>query len=84
MLWVHRAHEQWFVAAVSESQYGKTVLCSSGSPSPLTLKYGKNGSDGKTEQGGRLDVFDIATNSWGSHTFEAGGKAGPGARSVSV
>jgi len=46
--------------------------------------YRMNGFDGKTEQGGNLDVFDTATNSWSSQAFEADGQTGPGARSVSV
>lgn len=46
--------------------------------------YRMNGFDGKTEQGGSLDIYDTATNSWSSHVFKADGKTGPGARSVSA
>lgn len=43
-----------------------------------------NGFDGEKEQGGRLDVYDIATDSWSSISFAADGKEGPGARSVAA
>ena len=46
--------------------------------------YRMNGFDGKTEQGGALDVYDPATDSWSSITFSPDGKTGPGARSVSA
>lgn len=44
--------------------------------------YRMNGFDGTTEQGGSIDVFDIAANSWSTKTFKADGKDGPEARSV--
>jgi hypothetical protein len=46
--------------------------------------YRMNGFDGKTEQGGRLDVYDVATDTWSSFDFAADGIQGPGARSVSA
>jgi hypothetical protein len=46
--------------------------------------YRMNGFDGNTEQGGSIDVFDIATNSWSTETFKADGNDGPEARSVCV
>ena len=46
--------------------------------------YRMNGFDGKTEQGGALDVFDEAANSWSSLEFAPDGKTGPGARSVAA
>ncbi|KAK5116750.1 hypothetical protein LTR62_007424 [Meristemomyces frigidus] len=46
--------------------------------------YRMNGFDGKSEQGGSLDIYSTATNEWSTHTFEADGKSGPGARSVSA
>lgn len=46
--------------------------------------YRMNGFDGKTEQGGNLDVFDPSTNSWTSISFAADGKSGPGPRSVAA
>jgi hypothetical protein len=46
--------------------------------------YRMNGFDGNTEQGGSVDVFDIANNTWSTDTFEADGYNGPQARSVCV
>jgi hypothetical protein len=46
--------------------------------------YRMNGFDGETEQGGSIDIFDIAGNSWSSKTFKADGNDGPEARSVAV
>ena len=43
-----------------------------------------NGFDGKTEQGGALDIFDIADSSWSTVIFKPDGKEGPEARSVST
>jgi hypothetical protein len=41
-----------------------------------------NGFDGKTEQGGALDIYDPATNSWSTKTFTPDGTTGPTPRSV--
>jgi N-acetylneuraminic acid mutarotase len=41
-----------------------------------------NGFDGKVEQGGALDVYDCAKDSWETITYAADGKSGPTARSV--
>ncbi|KAL5342251.1 hypothetical protein BJX70DRAFT_339466 [Aspergillus crustosus] len=46
--------------------------------------YRMNGFDGKTEQGGALDVFDLETNTWSTITYPADGINGPAARSVSA
>lgn len=43
--------------------------------------YRMGGFDGKTEQGGSVDVYDPSERSWASITFEAG-RDGPEARSV--
>lgn len=45
--------------------------------------YRMNGFDGKTEQGGALDVFDLAANTWSTISFAADGTNSPAARSVS-
>jgi len=45
--------------------------------------YRMNGFDGKTEQGGSLDVYNPESDCWGSIAFAADGKRGPEARSVS-
>lgn len=46
--------------------------------------YRINGFDGKTEQGGALDVFDIPGNTWTTVTYNADGVQGPEARSVAT
>ena len=46
--------------------------------------YRMNGFDGKKEQGGAVDVYDIASNTWSTVIYPADGKSGPEARSVSV
>lgn len=46
--------------------------------------YRMNGFDGKTEQGGNLDIYTPETNSWASHTYSPDGQSGPTPRSVSA
>lgn len=46
--------------------------------------YRMNGFDGSTEQGGSIDIFDIAANTWSTQTFKADGNDGPEPRSVCV
>ncbi|KAK6217926.1 hypothetical protein LQW54_003214 [Pestalotiopsis sp. IQ-011] len=43
-----------------------------------------NGFDGTTEQGGAIDVYDIATRSWSTLSFLPDGIKGPTPRSVSA
>lgn len=43
-----------------------------------------NGLDGRAEQGGAIDVFDISQNSWSTKKFKANGIYGPEARSVAA
>lgn len=54
----------------------------------IAYSHGKlfrmNGFDGKTEQGGSLDIFDISTNSWATKSYTADGEVGPEARSVAA
>lgn len=45
--------------------------------------YRMNGFDGKSEQGGNLDIYSPETNSWDSHAYQPDGKHGPSPRSVS-
>ncbi|KAL4940084.1 hypothetical protein BDV06DRAFT_230600 [Aspergillus oleicola] len=45
--------------------------------------YRMNGFDGKTEQGGALDVFDLSTNAWSTIPYPADDISGPSPRSVS-
>lgn len=44
--------------------------------------YRMNGFDGMTEQGGAVDVYDVASDTWSTQTFNADGNSGPEARSV--
>lgn len=44
--------------------------------------YRMHGFDGKTEQGGSIDIFDLADNTWTTKTFTADGNDGPEPRSV--
>lgn len=46
--------------------------------------YRMNGFDGNTEQGGSIDIYDIANKTWSTDTFKADGQDGPEARSVCV
>lgn len=46
--------------------------------------YRMNGFDGKHEQGGIIDVYDIEQDTWTSKDFVADGRDGPVARSVST
>ncbi|OCK84551.1 galactose oxidase [Lepidopterella palustris CBS 459.81] len=43
-----------------------------------------NGFDGKTEQGGNLDIFNLAEGSWSTRPYTADGVSGPAPRSVSA
>ncbi|KAF2017483.1 kelch repeat protein-like protein [Aaosphaeria arxii CBS 175.79] len=44
--------------------------------------YRMNGFDGEKEQGGHVDIFDLASNSWSTQTFKPDGNDGPEPRSV--
>ena len=46
--------------------------------------YRMNGFDGKTELGGSLDIYDLASNAWSTKTYAADGISGPTPRSVSA
>ena len=48
------------------------------------LLYRMNGFDGKTEQGGNLDIYDPTSNTWLSRQYSADGMSGPTPRSVSA
>uniref|UniRef100_A0A060T444 ARAD1A14168p n=1 Tax=Blastobotrys adeninivorans TaxID=409370 RepID=A0A060T444_BLAAD len=47
------------------------------------LIYRMNGFDGKTEQGGQLDVYDPKADAWKTISYTPDGTAGPSPRSVS-
>ncbi|CAD0082351.1 unnamed protein product [Aureobasidium vineae] len=44
--------------------------------------YRMGGFDGKHELGGEIDIYDIASDNWSTHTFTPDGNEGPGCRSV--
>jgi hypothetical protein len=44
--------------------------------------YRMGGFDGKHELGGEIDIYDIASGIWDTHTFTPDGEDGPGCRSV--
>lgn len=44
--------------------------------------YRMHGFDGKTEQGGSLDIFEFEKNAWSTETYLADGVHGPAPRSV--
>lgn len=46
--------------------------------------YRANGFDGKTEQGGAVDVLDLSAGKWETIRYEPDGVSGPEARSVSA
>ncbi|KAF5713175.1 putative kelch repeat-containing protein [Fusarium globosum] len=46
--------------------------------------YRMNGFDGKTEQGGALDIYNINIRSWSTVTYKPDGDEGPEARSVAT
>jgi hypothetical protein len=46
--------------------------------------YRMNGFDGKSEQGGTLEIYDTESANWSTKTFVADGVSGPGPRSVSA
>ena len=52
--------------------------------SPSGHLYRINGFDGKTEQGGAVDVFDLKQEKWSSIEYKADGTDGPEPRSVSA
>ncbi|KAI5239638.1 kelch repeat protein [Aureobasidium subglaciale] len=44
--------------------------------------YRMGGFDGNHELGGEIDIYDIASDAWTTHTFTPDGEQGPGCRSV--
>jgi len=44
--------------------------------------YRANGFDGKTEQGGTVDIYEPGSNTWTSTSYSPDGKGGPEPRSV--
>lgn len=65
-------------AAPAPARGGTSIAVSGGK------LYRMNGFDGKTEQGGAIDVFDLATRAWSTISFQPDGVHGPEPRSVSA
>ncbi|CAN9358963.1 unnamed protein product [Alternaria alternata] len=80
-LWMFNVHDcTWSQAPDAPAPHrGGTSIAYSGGK-----LYRMNGFDGTTEQGGSIDIFDIANNTWSTETFKADGNDGPEARSVCV
>ncbi|KAK4073470.1 uncharacterized protein Triagg1_5296 [Trichoderma aggressivum f. europaeum] len=57
---------------------GTSIACCQG------LLYRMNGFDGKSEQGGELDIYDPASQKWHIIAFPSDGVQGPEARSVAT
>ncbi|KAE8823049.1 hypothetical protein PTNB85_10228 [Pyrenophora teres f. teres] len=80
-LWKFNINERtWTQAADAPAPHrGGASIAFSGSK-----LYRMNGFDGTTEQGGSVDIFDIASNTWTTENFSADGHNGPRPRSVCV
>ena len=80
-LWsFHIPSKSWtrLMSAPGPPRGGTSIAFSGG------LLYRMNGFDGKTEQGGTLDIYSPDTNTWVTHVYHADGQSGPGPRSVSA
>ncbi|KAI1524684.1 kelch repeat protein [Pyrenophora tritici-repentis] len=80
-LWKFNIHERtWTQApdAPAPHRGGASIAFSGGK------LYRMNGFDGTTEQGGSIDIFDIASDTWTTENFAADGFNGPKPRSVCV
>ncbi|KAM5353422.1 hypothetical protein ACJ41O_000072 [Fusarium nematophilum] len=64
--------------APAPARGGASIALSSGK------LYRINGFDGKTEQGGSLDIFDITAGCWSTTPYKPDGTNGPESRSVST
>ncbi|POS76424.1 kelch repeat protein [Diaporthe helianthi] len=65
-------------SAPGPARGGASLACLGG------MLYRMSGFDGKVEQGGSVDVFNLASNEWSSFGFNPDGEDGPGPRSVSA
>lgn len=78
-LWCFQVSERnWTeLASAPEPPRGGTSIAFGGG-----LLYRMNGFDGKTEQGGSLDIYDPNANAWNTRSFSPDGMSGPTPRSV--
>ena len=79
-LWsFHLPSKRWTqLSAAPEPARGGTSIAFSGGQ-----LYRMHGFDGKTEQGGNIDIYDIKAKRWTSFPFSPDGNSGPEPRSVS-
>ncbi|KAK0280201.1 hypothetical protein LTR35_008352 [Friedmanniomyces endolithicus] len=80
-LWAYDMHAKtWkeLAGAPGTSRGGPSIAFAEGQ------LWRMNGFDGEKEVGGSVDCYDPYSNTWSSKTFDADGKAGPGARSVAT
>ncbi|KAI9928176.1 hypothetical protein ASPWEDRAFT_449405 [Aspergillus wentii DTO 134E9] len=78
-LWAFRvSNRQWtqLASAPDPARGGTSITFANGN------LYRMNGFDGNTEQGGKIDIYDVETNDWSSLAFTPDGKNGPVPRSV--
>lgn len=78
-LWAFNVNDRtWkqFASAPPPARGGPSIAYSQG------CIHRMNGFDGKTEQGGALDSYDIAKDAWTTISYLPDGKEGPIARSV--
>ncbi|KAI9679716.1 MAG: hypothetical protein M1822_007322 [Bathelium mastoideum] len=82
-LWAfHLGRKSWKQLALApEPARGGTSIAYETQSAKL---YRMNGFDGQKEQGGTVDVYDVAGDSWSTVPFTADGLHGPEARSVST
>ncbi|KAH0356642.1 galactose oxidase, partial [Aureobasidium melanogenum] len=78
-LWAFNVNERkWrqLTSAPGAPRGGTSITFSNGK------LYRMGGFDGKHELGGEIDIYDIASDRWSTHTFSPDGNEGPGCRSV--
>lgn len=79
-LWsFHIPSKRWNeLSSAPEPARGGTSIAFSGGQ-----LYRMNGFDGKSEQGGNIDIYDVEAGTWTSFAFTPDGNSGPEPRSVS-
>lgn len=79
-LWsFHITSKRWTrLSSAPEPARGGTSIAYSGGQ-----LYRMHGFDGKAEQGGNIDIYDVKARTWTAFSFNPDGISGPGSRSVS-
>ncbi|RMZ81569.1 hypothetical protein DV737_g2465, partial [Chaetothyriales sp. CBS 132003] len=87
-----RLHDLWSFD-ISTREWKQLASAPGGGRGGTSIAYGQrgekklyrvNGFDGKTEQGGSVDVYDVDTNQWSSINYKPDGTQGPERRSVAA